>query len=292
MTRGGWLDAFAFLDGPDPATERRRADGFLAVFLIVFGTEYLVRAIPKWPGLPLAYTVSVVLIMALSLAGLRRAWRRAAFVGLAAVHLHVLWLEFPGSANHAYLELFICLLGAFLDVEHPDERRHLLRAARWLACLVLFYSGFAKVVHGYWFHGEMLAHQLKFAYYRPVLGLVLPGSEFERLVAFTAQVGDGPYRVQSLPFVLGSNAVYLLEMGLALLLSIRRTRPQAALLALALIAVIEAGAREFFFGLVFGNMILLFTRRDTNTPAWWPVVGILALLVLIRLGLFGSIHFT
>jgi hypothetical protein len=236
--------------------------------------------------------VSVILIMALSLAGLRRAWRRAAFVGLAAVHLHVLWLEFPGSANHAYLELFICLLGAFLDVEHPDERRHLLRAARWLACVVLFYSGLAKLVHGYWFHGEMLAHQLKFAYYRPVLGLLLPAGEFERLVAFTAQVGDGPYRVQSLPFVLGSNAVYLLEMGLALLLCIRRTRPQAALLALALIAAIEAGAREFFFGLVFGNLILLFTRRDTNTPAWWPVVGILALLVLIRLGLFGSIHFT
>jgi hypothetical protein len=292
MRGAGPTGVLAFLDSPDPSADHRRVDGFLSVFLIVFGTEYLIRAIPKWPGLPLPYTVSVVLIMALSLAGLRRAWRRTAFLGLAAVHLHVLWLEFPGSANHAYLELFICLLGAFLDVENPDERRDLLRAARWLACLVLFYSGLAKVVHGYWFHGEMLAHQLKFPYYRPVLSLLLPASEFERLVTFTAQVGDGPYRVASLPFVLGSNAVYLLEMALALLLCVRRTRPWAALAALALIAAIEAGAREFFFGLVFGNTLLLFTRRDTNTPAWWPVAAILALLIVLRLGVFGSIHFT
>jgi hypothetical protein len=292
MTRARLVDAFAFLDGPDPAVERRRADGFLAVFLVVFGTEYLVRAIPKWPGLPIPYTVSVALIMVLSVAGLRRTWRRTAFLGLAAVHLHVLWLEFPASANHAYLELFICLLGAFLDVEHPEERRHLLRAARWLTCLVLFYSGLAKVVHGYWFHGEMLAHQLKFSSYRPVLGLLLPGDEFGRLVAFTAQVGDGPYRVQHLPFVVVSNAVYLLEMGLAGLLAIRRTRPFAVLPALALMVAIEAGAREFFFGLVFGNALLLFTRRDTNTAAWWPVAAVLVLLVAIRLGFFGRIDFT
>jgi hypothetical protein len=138
----------------------------------------------------------------------------------------------------------------------------------------------------------MLAHQLKFSSYRPVLGLLLPGDEFGRLVAFTAQVGDGPYRVQHLPFVVVSNAVYLLEMGLAGLLAIRRTRPFAVLPALALMVAIEAGAREFFFGLVFGNALLLFTRRDTNTAAWWPVAAVLVLLVAIRLGFFGRIDFT
>jgi len=292
MNRAGFANLFAFLDGDDPAVERRRADGFSRLFLIVFGTEYLIRAIPKWPGLPLAYTVSVVLVMALSAAGLRRDWRRAAFAGLAAVHVHVLWLEFPAAANHAYLELFFCLLGAALDVDDDTERRHFLRAARWLVCLVLFYSGLAKLVHGYWFHGEMLAYQLKFPYYRPVLGLLLPPAEYERLVAFSAHVGDGPYRVAALPFVLASNAVYLAEMGLAALLCVRRTRVLAAFLAVALLAAIEAGAREFFFGLVLTNALLLFTRRDTNTPAFWPAGAVLALLVLVRLGIFGSVHFT
>ena len=280
-----------FLDGDAPGTRAGKMHAFAVILALIIGTEYWARAIPKWDGLSALYVVSLWAATACCVAALHPRTRRAAFALLAAVQAVVIWAEFPSAGNHAYLELLLCLLVAGLRADRADEQVLFLRAVRWIVCLVFFYGGLQKLVHGYWAQGMYLAFSLSFESFRDVLRVLLPADELARLAALRGEIGDGPYHVASLPFVALSHATYLAEIALAPALAWRRTRALAIGAALAFLAAIELGAREVFFGLVFANAILLFLRGDLHRRLIPVFAAVLALLLLSRVGVLPPVVF-
>jgi hypothetical protein len=282
----------ALVDGDDVAVRSRRLAAFEQAFVLIVVAEYWLRAIPKWGLLGAHYDV---LLGVATVAGLAiligPRLRRPGFAALAAGHLVLLWSEFPSSGNHAYLELYVCLLAVLLRRDDPDEARLELRALRWLAVIVLFASGLQKVAHGYWVNGEYLAFSLGSETYRALLGWTLPADELARIARLRGEVGDGPYRVASVPLLLLANGTWIAELGLAPALVWRRTRPLAVVGALLLLAGIEVVAREVFFGLVFASLILLFAWGDRQSTARWLVAVSLVLLALARLGVLPEVTF-
>jgi hypothetical protein len=282
------------VDAKDPLRDSAagtNAEACGRVFLIIFATEHWTRSLALWESLE---TGSIVLLAAVSLfcfLAWLRTTRGLGFAALTVVQLLVLHRDFPQVGNHAYFELLFCLLFALLDPYVGDERRLLVRAVRWALCAVLFWSGVQKLVHGYYFHGELLAHALSIESFRPVLSLLLSASEMARLSAFTGAVGDGSYRVASLPFVAVSNLVYIAEIALAGLLVAQGTRVLAVAGALVFLVVVEAAARELFFGLLFANAVLLFLDSGIHARLV-PVFALASLgLLLVRLGILPSFVF-
>lgn len=282
----------ALVDGDDAAVRARRLLAFEQAFVLIVVAEYWLRAIPKWGLLGTHYDV---LLGASTVAGiailLRPRLRRAGFAALALAHLVLLWSEFPSSGNHAYLETYVCLLAVLLRRDDPDEALLELRALRWLAVIVLFSSGVQKLGHGYWVNGEYLAFSLGSETYRALLGWTLPADELARIARLSGAVGDGPYRVASLPLLLLANGTWLAEIVLAPALVWRRTRAVAMPLALLLLAAIEVVAREVFFGLVFASLLLLFAHGDRQSTARWLVALALLVLALSRLGVLPEVTY-
>ncbi len=286
-----WYErAFAFLDDDAAGTRPARIAAFAVILALIIGSEYWARALPKWHALAPLYLASLAAATLLCGAALYAPWRRAAFAGLALTQAVVIWQEFPAAGNHAYLELVFCLLCATLGAQR-DEQILFVRAVRWLVCVVFFYGGLQKLVHGYWLHGEYLAFSLTSPSFRGALGPLLPPGELARLTAFSGAVGDGPYRVASPLFVALSQATVLAELALAPALLWRRTRALAVGAALALLAAIELGAREVFFGLVFANAILLFLQGTAHRRLVPVFAVVLALLLLVRLGVLPDVVF-
>jgi hypothetical protein len=282
---------FGLVDGDDPARRARRLHAFEAIFALVVGTEYWLRALPKWGRLASHYDALLAIATAACAAILFTRWRRPAFAALAASHAVLVWSEFPSAGNHAYLELAYCALAAFLAIDDEAEGALYLRAVRWLVVVVLFYSGLQKLVHGYYFGGEFLAFSAPSAAFRPLFALLLGDAEMARLAALDGSVGDGPYRVASWPLVAASNATWLGEILLAPVLCWRRTRAVGVAAAVVLVLAIEIAAREVFFGLVFLDAILLFARRDLHSRLVPAVAVLLAAMALSRLGVLPEVVF-
>lgn len=282
----------ALVDGDDPSVRAPRLAAFEQAFVLIVVAEYWLRAIPKWGLLGWHYDVllGVATVAGAAILALPRL-RRPGFALLAAGHLVLLWSEFPSSGNHAYLELYVCLLAVLLRHDDPEEGLLELRALRWLAVIVLFFSGVQKLAHGYWVNGEYLVFSLGSETYRALLGWTLPADELARVARLRGEVGDGPYRVASVPLLVLANGTWLAEIGLAPALVWRRTRPLALPLALLLLAAIELVAREVFFGLAFASLIGLFARGDRQSAARWLVAAALALLALSRLGVLPGVTY-
>jgi len=291
MATAGLGRLFSIVDGDDPAVRRRRLRAFESIFVLVVGTEYWLRALPRW-GLLGAHYYAFLAVATLACAAiLSSRWRRPAFATLALTHAALVWSEFPSTGNHAYLEVVLCLLAAFLSLDRAEEERLYLRAGRWIAVVILFYSGVQKLAHGYYLHGEYLAFSLGSTAFRPIVGFLLSPAELARLVGFTGEIGDGSYRVASAPFLAVSNGTWIGEIALAAALCWPRTRAVAVVAALLLLLAIESAAREVFFGLVFANAILLFTWSDRHSRLVPLVVVLLALLALVRLGILPEVTF-
>lgn len=281
----------ALVDGDDAAVRARRLRAFEQAFVLIVVAEYWLRAIPKWGQLGTHYDVLLAVATAAGAAVLLGRIRRPAFLALAAAHLVLIASEFPSSGNHAYLELYVCLLAALLRADDAEEGALELRALRWLAVIVLFASGLQKLAHGYWLHGEYLAFALGSDTYRALLGWTLPADELARLARLRGEVGDGPYRVTSLPLLLLANGTWIAELVLAPALVWTRTRGPALVAALLLLCAIELVAREVFFGLVFASALLTFTRGDRQSAARWPIALLLLVLGLMRLRILPEVAF-
>jgi hypothetical protein len=287
-----WSRALAILDGDEPGTLASKLRAYEIVFVAVLVTEYWARAIPKWGALSGIYVVSLALASVLGPLALWWPARRLAFAGLALTHVVVLWREFPAAGNHAYLELILCALAAFLDPRRTDEQTLYVRSVRWITCVVLFYGGVQKAVHGYYTRGQFLAYSLGATpWFGTVFRLLMPADEFARLAAFKGQVGDGPYLVDHTAFVALSHVVYLIEIALVPLLLVLRTRVLGVLGAVAFVAAIEIGAREIFFGLVYVNMLLVFLPGDQHRKLIPAFAAVLAVLMLSRLGVLPEMVF-
>lgn len=257
---------------------------FERIVVLAIGVEYWCRGLARWNDLSSAYVASLGAATVLCLVALLTPWRRPALGLLTAIHAFVVWNEFPAAGNHAYLEVMLLALAAFLDPRHDADRTLYVAAGRWLAVVILFYSGIQKLAHGYYFHAEYFAFSLWIESFRTVFVWLLPGDEYARLTAFTGEVGDGPYAVRSALVVAIANLTWIAEIALAPALLWRRSRPLAIAAAVALIVAIEVAAREVFFGLLYVNLILLFLERPWHPKLVAPVAALLAILVLIRVG--------
>ena len=297
MQETGLGRLFAIVDGDDPALRARRLRAFEAIFALVVGVETWLRALssvgPLQPVDRALLAVVTPACVAIVVSAAAPAWRlrRPAFALIALCLASLLWREFPASGNHAYLELAVCLLGSLLSLDSPEEQLLELRAVRWMAVVIFFYSGLQKLVQGYYLHGEYLAFSFGSTSFRPVLALLADSGEIARLAALRGDVGDGPYRLGNAALLAASNATWILEIAIAPALCWRRTRSLAVGVALAFLLGIEAAAREAFFGLVFADAILLFARRDQHARALPLVAALLALLALIRLGIVPEVTF-
>jgi hypothetical protein len=288
---GRFASALDRLGAGDPALRLAQVVGFERIVVLVVGVEYWCRGLARWADLSSAYVASLGAATVLCLAALFTSWRRPALAALAAVHAFVVWNEFPAAGNHAYLEVLLLALGAFLDPRDAVDRTLYVAAGRWLAVVILFYSGLQKLVHGYYFHAEYFAFSLWIESFRTVFRPLLPAEEYARLTAFTGQPGDGPYAVRGPLVVAMANLTWIAEIALAPLLLWRRTRVLAAAAAVALIVAIEAAAREVFFGLLYVNLILLFVERPLHAKLVVPVAVLLGLLVLVRAGVLPAVVF-
>ncbi|MDG2307106.1 MAG: hypothetical protein P8R42_21145 [Candidatus Binatia bacterium] len=189
--------------------------------------------------------------------------------------------NFPFADNHFVLELLVVSLLALVGRDGDGESA-VLQGILWVTAIVLFQTGLQKVLHGQYFGGEFLAFMVgRGDRFGDVFGWMLSPEEVVRLAAHDPlRSGEGPYRVESTKFVLASNAVYVAEMILAPLLVWKRTRTVAAIVALAFVVVIQTGAREIGFALVFVNLLLLFTPSDLIRKLV-PVFGIFLLWVVL-----------
>ena len=238
------------------------------------------------------YSKNVVLICACAYTlglcfGWRVRWSRMAFAFVLAVTILRMANQFPFSANHHYFELGVLALGALFDDRREGEAQLLLQSCRWLVATVFFWAGLQKLLYGYYFGGEFLSYAIsqepRFA---QIFGPLLPSEEMTRLSSYgrPAPLGAGPYRTTSGALLLVSNATYLLEMGVAIGLFIRRVRPVALCVAIALIVAIEVVALEVFFGLLYLGLITLFARRALNRLLLPVFVAIYAFLLATGLG--------
>ena len=273
------------LAGDDDATTRlSKIRSFELILILGLVSETWSLAISRiaargWaPGA----TALPVLVTIVAMLGLRHRRRRAALLGLMVIQLYRVIASFPMTANHVFLQLFLLIMVVSCDFEKEEEQDLFLQSARWLFVIVFFYAGVQKLVHGYYFQGEFFAYHLGRESFALGLQPFMSPGELERFtVEFTGRVGDGPYRFDSLAMVALSNAAYVAEIAIPLLWLTRRTRFLGVLAAVGFLVVTEFMAREFHFGLLFANGLLLFLPSDFNRKLVLPFAVVYAWMMLI-----------
>jgi hypothetical protein len=224
--------------------------------------------------------VLAVLASAAALASFKASLARAATVATIVIVAIDFAGQFPGSANHAYLQLVALSLLVVLRDAVDHEIRMLGLALRWLVVAGLFWAGMQKLLYGYYFEGELLAFTISQSpRFAAVLELGMPAGEFERLSRIVIQEGAGPFRVDSLVFVVLSNVAFAAELILPVLLLFAPTRRLGVLATLAYFVAIESAAREVFFGGLMAALVL------SCGPSSWikraQPIGYAGLLVLL-----------
>jgi hypothetical protein len=172
----------------------------------------------------------------------------------------------PLTHNHFFLELFAVAILSRVHARNAQDEELAMQALRWLFAIVLFHTGLQKILYGLYFQGEFLAFMIgQSERFASLFILLLDGAEIARLQSYNVWAeGAGPFRVQSVPLLLASNAVYLAEITLAPLLLVPRTRSWAAIAGIVLVLMIQLGAREIGFAFLFVIGLLLFFEEDWN----------------------------
>lgn len=193
----------------------------------------------------------------------------------------------PETANHVFLEFFCLLFLCFADDSEPAECELVTRSLCAVFAIILFYTGFQKLIYGQYFDGQYLAYAIateeRFATF---MQIVIPADEFERLRNLNPNtVGSGPFCFETPWLIAVSNSIYIVEMVLPVLLQIRRFRTPACLSAIALIMLIELGAREIVFGTLFISIATLHFKKDWPGRLLPAIIGFYIYLVAGQLGL-------
>jgi hypothetical protein len=281
----------SLLDGDEPGTERDKLRAFGIVLSLVVCTEYWTKYLNRVDEIGATTIAAVVAVTILTAVVVHGRWRRPAFAGLALLQVWYVVHLFPMAGNHRYLEVGLGGLLALLDDEERPEQTLLLRALRWMAVVVLFYSGLQKLVHGYWFRGQFLAWSLWSDSFQTALEPLFAPHAFAQLSTSTWSAGDGPFLATSASLVLLSNAIWVAELGLAVLLIPRATRTFAWIATCGLILAMEIVTRELMFGVEFAAAILLFARGRVLRRALLPLALLLLAALLVRLGLLPEVGF-
>lgn len=228
--------------------------------------------------------IAIVLTVCAGLAWSRRTARFAPRIALPLLLIQVV-ATFPTTDNHFFLEVLCVGLLCLTGREERDDLL-VLQGLGWLTAIVLFQTGLQKVLYGLYFHGEFLAFMVgRGGRFAALFDYLLPADEIARLAAIDPmRTGAGPFRLSSPLFVFLSNLIWIAEVGLAPLLLVRRSRTVAAIAALLLVLVIQLGAREIGFALLFGNLLLLFLPCDLVRKLAPVAIAALAWAALAALG--------
>lgn len=229
--------------------------------------------------LPLALGLS---LLALVFSRQRRA-RRSAAVAAAVIMTAVAFAIFPNTPNHYPLIVLVLALLALFDPDDQAEQAAALAGLRWLFAIALFLSGTQKLLYGVYFGAEFFVFRIATdpAFAWP-FQFVVPADELARISSLGGMTfGAGPFRTSWLPLLLLSNATWMLELALPVLLLVRRTRPWGMAATLLFFVGMEVAPREIFFGAIAIQLVLVFGRRDWNgrlMPLWLLVLVALTLL--------------
>ena len=278
-TREPWLDRLlALADDDQPESRRIKLDALrlvlVASLILEFSQIYLGPGRPSIAHLWGAFVLSMAALLCVS----HRLERLATLIALA-VTLTIVVRGFPGGPNHYMLPLLVFLMLSILNLEQEAEQRLALQGVRWLTAIVLFLTGFQKIVYGTYFQGDFLGWMIaKSERFSQVFAYVLSAEELTRLQALDgSDFGNEAYRPRSLIVLAMSNLVYIIELVAPVFLILKRTRTVALLGTVIFIVMVEAGAREYYFGFLFAGLLLTFAARN-----WirWLVPVVLALAAL------------
>ena len=131
MHEGPGARIAALVDGDEPALRARRLASFEQAFALVVATEYWLRALPKWGQLGAHYVV-LLAVASVACVAIARAPRPPGAPSSRSRRRtsSCCGASFPASGNHAYLELYVCLLaGAAAPRRHRREPARPARAA-------------------------------------------------------------------------------------------------------------------------------------------------------------------
>lgn len=185
----------------------------------------------------------------------RRSERLGRWPLLLVVTVLVFGYAKTALGNHAAMESLV-LLAIALATPITTPRLHALAGLfRWCCVILFLNSGLQKVFYGAYFNGSFLARRIASDHFGWVLELGLPAEE---VLALLEANRAGAMVLSSVQGLLLSNAVYLTEIGCALLLLIPRTRGIGFTVSVATVVGIEVVAREIGFGLMFIVLLLLF----------------------------------
>ncbi|MDJ0847689.1 MAG: hypothetical protein QNK04_04810 [Myxococcota bacterium] len=287
---GGVLDWTANRPGVSSALHLRAFRVLLLAHVAVQSWAWAIRPTPPpvtFP--PVAVHAAAAILTLLCVGSLFGRGRLCCALAFPIVAGSVAWI-FPMTANHNFLVLVLIGLCASFDLEDRAEEALLVQSLRWVAILIFFWAGVQKALHGMYFRGEFLTWMIAQGVERwaDIFGWMLPDGEVARLRSLPRYMpGAGPYRVDSLLFLLSANSVWLGEMALAVGLVFRRTRELAALGAIVLVFLIQLAPREFMFALLYTNLLLLFVRGDWNRRLLPLFLGAYAYLLAVLLGAPG-----
>ncbi len=262
-----WADRLLAVVGRDPA---EWLEPKLAAFIAIFAVHCAFR---EWTSLfdvnapvPFSEASDRILPLAIifSVCAVGCLLERTRGVSLAVV---VAALTYKGGelaptwSNHFTIE-WITGVFLLLGSRHRDRYAMLCLALKWLLFAALFWSGAQKALHGTYFEGTYLAYAISHgARFADFFAWVLPAAEVDRLLSVAY---PGPYRLESWLGIALANGIWIGEISCALMLLSDRLRPFGAVGALFLLTGIELAAREFMFGLLFLNLLLLYPHRDWN----------------------------
>ena len=281
----GWTGA----DEPLVSASKLRSMRRLLLLTIACEAWLALRYVP-YSSRPASYGLVAVALAGALIAGWRDRLARPAVAVALVLLLGVVLSVFPQNANHQFLALLLLTILLLVSPRGDDVARDTetaLQSMRWIAVLGIGWAGVMKLYYGYWFEGEFLGFRIAgdpgFA---RTLGLIVPRAELARLIGLGTDLGAGPFRPEAPLLIAVSNATWLAEVLLPLGLVWQRTRRPAMLAAIALMVVIELGAREIFFGGLMIGLLLLFARRDRVATAL-PWIAALYVLWLLSPDLLG-----
>ena len=149
----------------------------------------------------------------------------------------------PHAKSTYHLLVLSTLLLTLPRANALAERVDALDGFRWILLLGFFWAGVQKVLYGYYFGGEFLAHRMATdPDFLLVFGPFVPTAEVERLLALGRQYGAGPFRIDSWLFVAVSNLSWIAEIVLPLLLLFRPTRRLAVVGSVLFIFAVQSAA--------------------------------------------------
>ncbi|WP_148314545.1 hypothetical protein [Sorangium cellulosum] len=272
------FDPLAMMLAP-PATATRPfvawAWRYLLAHLAFRYTERLLTSdeIRALPSLCLALMTAALVA---SFAGVR--WARAS-KAIAAVAVAIeMASRFPFNSNHSFAETLLLILFVLVDFPEAEQRDLLVAMGRWIITLIMFHSGLQKILHGTYFDGMYLATRLDNDRFQWLLRHVLQPEEFTSLHRALQAGSEGPFAFHSPAAIVFSNAVYLSELLVALLLVRERTRALGTALGVMVIAAIEVVAREITFGILALNLLMLFFPLP-----WRKAVAALSIVAYVAL---------